>query len=82
MNGSHENLTSHGPLLNMPKFGLSGGEIMSVIDEGGDTVTIFTEDADDPERLNPTVLYRQDYLDLLQHAPHVSEEINDLSPGG
>ena len=60
------NLTSHGPPPGMPIFGPDRGEIMNVTDMGGDTVTIYTEDLIDPEKLIPTVIHRKDYYDLLR----------------
>jgi len=59
--------TSHGQIATQaPIFGPDGQEIMSVQDPGGEFVTIFTEDADEPGKLNPTLLHRSDYKDLLQ----------------
>lgn len=64
-----ENVTSHGPPAGMPFFGPDGGEIMNVTDTGVDTVTIYSEDPVDPEKLIPTVIHRRDYHDLLRQQP-------------
>jgi hypothetical protein len=67
----NKNLTSHGPLLNMPIFGPDGEEIMTVVDKGGKLVTIYTEDPENVGRLIPTDLYRKDYLELIRNQPQM-----------
>lgn len=61
-----KNLDSHGQIGGQaPVFGLDSQEIMSVKDNLDGTVTIYTEDPDEPGRLNPTTMYRKDYLNLV-----------------
>ena len=64
-----ENRTSHGPLFHAPIFGLDGQEIMTVTDDGGDFITLFTEDEEQPGKLNPTIINRRDYQQLLKDQP-------------
>ena len=68
---TQEDLSSHGPLLGMPIFGPQNEEIMTVVDKGGEFVTIYTEDPENVGRLIPTDLYRKDYLELLRHQPKI-----------
>jgi len=58
----------------MPIFGPESGEIMTVVDNGGEFVTIYTEDPENNERLIPTTLNRKDYLDLVRQQTKVHSQ--------
>jgi len=68
-----KDLTSHGPIaLQAPIFanGPDGtGEVMTVIDEGGEFVLVHVENSHEPEKLDVIHMNRTDYLDLLNNQP-------------
>ena len=61
-----KDLSSSGPIASeMPVFGPGGGEVMSVQDSGGQFVTVYQEDAEDPNKLKPVIMHRKDARNLF-----------------